>query len=114
MPKAPFTIQNFVTADGKPVDEGYLFLHLSNDAASPSGQIVARSRTEVNLGSLGQILDNPTFWENISLTPSDTVYFLDVYNSDGKKICGPIFVTVGPSSSGNLGFGQAFGSSFGS
>lgn len=113
MPQAAFPIQNYQTADGNDVAGGYLLIHLSKDAASPSGQVGARIKTEVSLGNLGQILNNPQFWENISLTPNDTVYFLEVYNSNGLRICGPIPVTVGPSTT-NLGFGSAFGASFGS
>jgi len=113
MPQASFPIQNFQNADGSDVANGYLLIHLSNDASSPSGQIGARVKSEVALGTLGEILDDPQFWENSSLTPNDTVYFLEVYNSNGLRICGPIPVTVGPSTT-SLGFGQAFGSSFGS
>jgi hypothetical protein len=113
MPQAAFPTQNFQNSDGSDVANGYLLIHLSNDAASSGGQIGARIKSEVFLGTLGEILDNPQFWENSSLAPNDTVYFLEVYNADGLRVCGPIPVTVGPSSS-NLGFGQAFGVSFGS
>ena len=113
MAQASFPIQTFLTADGLDVANGYLLIHLSNDAASAGGQISSKIKSEVTLGTLGEILDNPQFWENSSLTPNDTVYFLEVYNADGLRVCGPIPVTVGPSSS-NLGFGQAFGVSFGS
>lgn len=113
MSQASFTIQNFQNADGTYVEDGYLLIHLSNDAASASGQVGARIKSEVSLGNIGQILNNPQFWENSSLTPSDTVYLLEVYNANGLRVCGPIPVTVGASSA-NLGFGSAFGQSFGS
>lgn len=113
MAQASFPIQNFQNADGSDVADGYLLIHLSNDAASASGQVGAKIKSEVTLGTLGQILDNPQFWENSSLTPNNTVYFLEVYNADGLRICGPIPVTVGPSA-GETGFGVSFGTSFGS
>lgn len=113
MPQASFPIQNFQNSDGSNVVNGYLLIHISNDAASASGQIGAKIKSEVTLGDLGEILDNPQFWENSSLTPNDTVYFLEVYNSDGLRICGPIPVSVGPSASAT-GFGVSFGTSFGS
>ena len=113
MPQASFPIQNFQNADGSDVANGYLLIHLSNDAASSSGQVVARIKSEVTLGTLAEILNNPQFWENSSLAPNDTVYFLEVYNADGLRICGPIPVTVGPSASAT-GFGVSFGTSFGS
>ena len=113
MAQASFPIQTFENADGSDVANGYLLIHLSNDAASASGQISAKIKSEVALGTLGEILDNPQFWENSSLTPNDTVYFLEVYNADGLRICGPIPVTVGPSAAAT-GFGVSFGTSFGS
>lgn len=113
MAQSPFPIQNFVIGNGDEVAGGYLLIHLSNDATTGSGQVGAKIKSEVTLGNSGQILDNPQFWENFGLTPSDTVYLLEVYNADGLRICGPIPVTVGPSA-GSLGFGAAFGKSFGS
>ncbi len=113
MPQASFPIQTFQNADGSEVANGYLLVRLSNDAASSSGQVSALIKSEMTLGTLGEILNNPQFWENSSLEPSDTVYLLEVYNTNGLRICGPIPVTVGASSS-QTGFGVAFGSSFGS
>jgi hypothetical protein len=113
MAQASFPIQTFLNADGSEVANGWLLIHLSNDATTGSGQIAARVKNEVTLGDIGEILDNPQFWENNSLTPNNTVYFLEVYNSSGLRVCGPIPVTVGPSAS-QTGFGVAFGSSFGS
>lgn len=113
MPQASFPIQNFQNADGSDVADGYLLIHLSNDAASSNGQISSKVKSEVTLGALGEILDNPQFWQNSSLSPNDTVYFLEVYNSDGLRISGPIPVTVGASAS-QTGFGISFGTSFGS
>jgi hypothetical protein len=113
MPQDSFPVQNYNTADGKPVVDGYLLIHIDYDALSPMGQIGARIKVEVALGSIGQILNDPQFWENMSLIPSDTVYILEAFNADGLRILGPLPVTIGPTVSG-LGFGQAFGSSFGS
>ena len=114
MPQASFPIQNFQNADGSDVANGYLLIHLNNDAtALGTGQVGAKIKSEVTLGALGEILNNPQFWENASLTPNDTVYILEVYNAEGLRVCGPIPVTVGISAS-QTGFGVAFGSSFGS
>jgi hypothetical protein len=113
MAQESFPIQTFVLGNGDDVADGWITVHLSNDAASSSGQVSARIRSEVMLGTIGEILDNPQFWENSSLTPNDTQYILEVFNSNGLRICGPIPVTVGPSAS-QSGFGVAFGSSFGS
>lgn len=113
MPQAAFPIQNFQNADGSAVADGYLLIHLSKDASSASGQISSRVKSEVNLDVTGDILNNPQFWENVSLSPNDTTYFLEVFNANGLRVCGPIYVQVGPSTP-PLGFGVAFGASFGS
>jgi hypothetical protein len=113
MPQDSFPVQNYQLANGSDVVDGYLLIHINYDALSPNGQIGARIKIEVSLGSLGEILDDPQFWENASLTPSDTVYILEAFNSDGLRILGPLPVTIGPTAT-TLGFGQAFGSSFGS
>lgn len=117
MPQTSFPIQNFVLGNGDYVIDGYLLIHINKDAtpstAGSGGQIGAKVKIEVSLGALGEVLDDPQFWENTSLTPSDTVYIMEVFNSNGLRIAGPMPVTVGPFT-GTLGFGSAFGASFGS
>jgi hypothetical protein len=112
----PFPVNQYLLANGKPVANGNLLIHLNKDCRSPSGQVGSRVKVNVDLGDAGQIasLDGPTFWPNSALTPSNAVYILEAFNADGLRVLGPIPVSVSPSPFGNTGFGVSFGTSFGS
>jgi hypothetical protein len=110
-----FPIQTYLLPNGQPVAKGYLQIHLNYDCLSPSGQIGARVRSNVDLNDSGQIPDpGSNFWPNSSLNPSTSVYILETYNSDGLRVLGPLPITVAASPFGNVGFGASFGTSFGS
>jgi hypothetical protein len=81
---------------------------------SPNG-LVSTQIDEIDLDDTGAPVGAPLFWPNSSLSPSNTVYNLKVFNATGEQILygNSLATTVGPSS-GAVGFGSSFGSSFGS
>lgn len=117
MAQTAFPITTFVLPNGSPVALGWITLHLNKDcqytATSGAGQVGSRIKIKVNLDSNGDIEGAPVFWPNSELLPNDSVYIMSVYRADGQRVLGPVDVTVGPTA-GALGFGVAFGSSFGS
>lgn len=117
MAQSAFPISTFVLPNGNPVALGWITLHLNKDCqyttGGTPGQVGSRIKVRVNLDANGDIEGAPVFWPNSELLPNDSVYIMSVYREDGQLVLGPVEVTVGPTT-GVLGFGVAFGSSFGS
>ena len=117
MSQVTFPLTTFVLGNTLPVASGYMQIHLSKDCAiqANQGQIAYRRRVRVPLDINGNVSQDFTFWPNIQLSPNDSVYVYSVYTADGQKVLGPVSIVIPPASGqGGLGFGEAFGSSFGS
>jgi hypothetical protein len=113
MAQETWPITNYQFVNGNPVAFGYLIIHLDKDAVSSTGQVSSRVKVKLSLDGAGMIVSGPVFWPNSQLTPTDTLYIYSVYTQAGQRILGPLSLLVGiiaPST----GFGEAFGSSFGS
>lgn len=106
-----FPLTTFTDSEGSPLSNGYLIIRINTDALSPVGQLCSQLLVRVPLDEDGVIEGTPQFQPNISLMPTGTYYVLRAYTESGQLALGPIIVVV---PGGLLGFGQAFGSYFGS
>lgn len=76
----------FQNTDGSPVSNGYIVASLSEDAATnDSKQIVAGIKVRGQLDNVGTTTDF-RLWPSDQLTPSDSFYYLSVYNSSGTLV----------------------------
>ena len=112
MALSPLTITNFLLANGLPVAEGEVFIRLDKDCQGPDGQVSTRV-SSFFLDTTGAPVGSPEFWPNNELLPNDSAYLMSVKNAQGERILQWQQVFVGPSSS-LTGFGESFGTSFGS
>jgi hypothetical protein len=115
MAQVPFPITTFQYPNTYAVANGYLIVRLNKDCQviSPPGQIGAKLKIKVPLNNGGSPTDTVTFWPNNALDPDDSVYIYSVYNAEGQIILGPASLVITASGS-NTGFGESFGTSFGS
>jgi hypothetical protein len=104
-------ITNFILANGQPVAGGEVFIRLNKDCMGPDGQVSTRT-SSFDLDDTGAPIGPPVFWPNSELTPHDSVYLISVKNAQGERILQWQQIIVGQSTA--LGFGQSFGTSFGS
>ena len=115
MSLSPLKITNFQLAGGpaavNPVADGEVSIRLNKDCMGPNGQVSTRISTFA-LDSNGAPVGPPLLWPNTSLVPNDSVYFFSVKDAAGQRILQWQGMVVGQSSS--VGFGQSFGTSFGS
>jgi hypothetical protein len=93
MPRVALTVTNFVNPDGTPVVLGYLLFKLITDGSVSSTQISSQI-TKISLDSSGSIIGSPTFWPNLSISPSGTYYVRSVYTAHGQLLSGPSKITV--------------------
>lgn len=112
MAQSSFPISFFVYANTLPVANGSVVIQTNKDVQIPSiGQISSRIKIRVLLDENGEMLGAPLFWPNSELNPTDSYYIYSVYTAKGQRIVGPEAITLGI---GLTGFGQSFGTSFGS
>lgn len=82
------TIQNgsFQKPDGTLLANGTLVLRLSQDATvSATAQVVSKAPITITLDASGQA-PATAVWGNDTLSPSGTVYYVDVFDSVGKPV----------------------------
>lgn len=95
MPRTTFPIQTFQDSEGLPLSFGYILVRLNEDAKTPDpAQIGAQLVSQINLDTNGTIIGSPMFWPNASLQPSDTVYLLSSYTSNGEQVLYNESITV--------------------
>jgi hypothetical protein len=94
MARVNFPLLTFQDLDGTPLSSGYTLISLSSDAQSPAGQICGGLTLRVPLDSNGTMTFTPQVYANSDLSPSDTTYVLEAYNSSGLRVLGPKAVTV--------------------
>jgi hypothetical protein len=111
MSQIALTVTTFVNPDGSPVANGYIRIRLSQDGSVNNTQIQS-SFTKIALDSNGTIVGSPVFWPNDQISPSGTYYIIIVYAASGQEVARAAIVTL--STPAPTGFGEAFGSSFGS
>lgn len=111
MSQVSFPISTFTDAEGNPLSNGYLLIRINTDAMSPSGQICYQLQVRIPLDVNGEVSGSYLFWPNVSLNPLGSYYVLRAYAADGQLVLGPLTVIIG---GGAFGFGEAFGSYFGS
>lgn len=111
MAQGPFPISFFQLANGFVVANGRVVINLSKDATATTGPLAAKVKVTLTLNENGVVSGSPQFWPNNELDPDDTYYIYQVYNADGQPITGPLYLTLNPF---GFGFGESFGTSFGS
>lgn len=111
MAQGPFPISFFQLANGLAVAGGHVIVNLSKDVTATTGPIAAGLKVSLTLDESGAIIGSPMFWPNRELDPDDSYYIYQVYNIDGQPITGPLYLAL---NSSGFGFGESFGTSFGS
>lgn len=112
MAQGLFPIQFYSTPAGQPLSFGYILIALSSDAFSPGGQVSQRRIVKIPLDVNGEIIGSDLFWSNYDLLPVNTYYILRAYTEEGQLVLGPLKVLLPLPNT--IGFGLAFGQSFGS
>lgn len=110
MARQSFPYTAFTDSSGDPLSNGYALIKVSTDAQSPSGQLCAGMTLRVALDSNGVMVNVPQVWPTDTLLPDGTVYILRAYTAEGEFVFGPRQVQIATV----FGFGDSFGSSFGS
>ena len=83
----------FQGPDGTPLAGGLLMLQLSADAQALASDVQVISRVPISI-----VLDGngnaPTtaIWGNAELTPTDTFYLVNLYNSPSGGVCASVLV----------------------
>lgn len=105
--KFPYSAYN--KPSGEPLSKGYILLRLTQDArTSTDTQLCAGSVVRAELDDNGLIASGFQVWSTSDMLPANTQYILRAYTEEGQ------LVYESPVSVGALGFGTAFGVSFGS
>lgn len=105
-----FPDTTFTDPSGEPLANGYALIKVSTDVQCPSGMLCAGMTLRVALDSQGEMVSIPQVWPTDVLLPSGAVYILRAYTAEGELVFGPSQVQIATV----LGFGDSFGSRFGS
>jgi hypothetical protein len=77
----------FQDAAGNPLNGGSITFRLTTDATTGDNKQLASSvLASALLGITGSISGTVTLWPNDQLTPTDTVYQIKVYSSQGQQV----------------------------
>lgn len=100
-PHVPKTITSstaFQDPQGNVLANGSITFDLSAPAEVTGGGQIVPTRVEVILTSAGLIPASTVIWANDQINPTNTVYFVSIYNSNGLLVSGPLFWRISGSS----------------
>jgi len=94
-PKTITSSVAFQDTQGTVLANGFISFDLNSpsEIASGGGQVVP-SRVFVNLTSAGLIPNGTTIWANDQLNPTNTLYSVRIFNSNGLLVSGPLLWSV--------------------
>lgn len=92
---------HFQDVEGNPLANGYLIMHLSQDAQARTelGQVSAGIKIKVPLDVNGNVSGTVLVWPNDALNPDGTYYIVNGYTSEGQLAWGPFYGLVDSSPS---------------
>ena len=97
---------NFQDSLGNVVANGYILMQLSQDSQVNSNtQLSSGIIVKVLLDSSGNVVSSPaqSIWGTDVMTPTNTVYQVQVFDNRGELVWGPNYQTVTGSSPFNVG-----------
>jgi hypothetical protein len=107
LPKAITSSIPFQDPQGTVLAAGFLTFDLSAPSQIVgSGGQVAPTRVFVSLTSAGQVPGGSVMWANDQLTPTGTIYYVRMFNSNGLLVSGPLFWSI--TGSGPIDLSQEF------
>lgn len=108
----PYTLYN--DPNGDPLSNGYVLLTLTMDASTSGVQLCAGMTVKADLDDTGSIDSDFQVWSTDDMLPAGVLYNLRAYTEQGQLVYELLGISVTNAPPGLLGFGEAFGSSFGS